>query len=212
MQLVKRHLILEECPAEFWLVVDIGHFQDGISLSGSDSVQLLGHRGRGLLEFIKQCRGDGQKVDAGKRFNLASLHGLVSISPDKKPEISHITERSAHDDGLVTVLLVVVEDFFDRLHTGVLIALVRFSGLVLLVPVEDAADERRDEGDAGFCAGDGLGETEEESEVTVDVMLALELTSGLDSLPRRCNFDKDTLLLDTDGLVEGDEFFGLEGA
>lgn len=51
--------------------------------------------------------------------------------------VAYVTERSTHDDGLVTVLLIVVEDLLDRLDTRVLLALVLGSGLVLLVPIEN---------------------------------------------------------------------------
>ena len=57
----------------------------------------------------------------------------------------HVTERSTHDDGLVSVLFIVVEDFLDGLDTRVIIALVGLSG-TLLVPIEDLfanTNERR---------------------------------------------------------------------
>ena len=51
--------------------------------------------------------------------------------------MTHVTEGGAHDDRLVAVLLVVVEDLVDGLDTRVLLVLVGGSGLVLLVPVKD---------------------------------------------------------------------------
>ena len=50
---------------------------------------------------------------------------------------TYVTEGSTHDDGLVAVLLVVVEDLLDGLNTRVLLVGVVWSGLVLLVPVKD---------------------------------------------------------------------------
>lgn len=50
---------------------------------------------------------------------------------------TYVTERSTHDDGLVAVLLVVVEDLLNGLDTGILLIGVVGSGLVLLVPVEN---------------------------------------------------------------------------
>jgi len=38
MELIKRHLFLEECPAELWLVVDIRNFGNRVSLSGCNVV------------------------------------------------------------------------------------------------------------------------------------------------------------------------------
>lgn len=40
-------------------------------------------------------------------------------------------------------------------------------------------------------------------------MIPLELASGLDTLPCRGDFDEDTLLLNTDGVVECNELLGL---
>lgn len=50
--------------------------------------------------------------------------------------MTHVTERGAHDDGLVVVLLVVVVDLLHGLDTWVIIALVVLSR-VFLVPIED---------------------------------------------------------------------------
>ena len=49
---------------------------------------------------------------------------------------THVAEGSTHDDGIVAVLLVVVEDLLHGLDTRVLIALVVLTRR-LLVPVED---------------------------------------------------------------------------
>lgn len=43
----------------------------------------------------------------------------------------------------------------------------------------------------------------------MDVVLLLEFTGGLDALPCRSDLDEDTLFLDADGVVEGDELLGL---
>ena len=71
------------------------------------------------------------------------------------------------------------------------------------------ADEGRDEGNTSLRTRNGLREAEEEGEVTVDAVVALELAGGLDTLPGRGDLDEDALLLDTDGLVERDEFLRL---
>lgn len=117
--------------------------------------------------------------------------------------------RGTHDDGVVVVLLVVVEDLLDGLDSGVLVALVGLAGR-LLEPVKDSADERRDKGDLGLSASDSLAETEEKGEVAVDAVDLLEVLGGLDTLPGGGNLDQNSLLLDTDGLVESDELVGLE--
>ena len=96
----------------------------------------------------------------------------------------------------------------NRLDARVLGAGVVGVGVLLLVPVEDAADKGRDEGDAGLGARDGLLEAEQEGEVAVDALL-LEVTGGLDTLPGRGDLDQDALLGDADLLVESDELLGL---
>lgn len=64
----------------------------------------------------------------------------------------------------------------------------------MLVPVKDTSDERRDEGDLGLRACNGLLETEEQREVAVDVVLLLEFTCGLDTFPGRSDLDKNSVL------------------
>jgi len=41
-------------------------------------------------------------------------------------------------------------------------------------------------------------------------VVPFEFTRGLDTLPRRCDLDEDTLFLDTNGFIESDEFLGLD--
>ena len=53
-----------------------------------------------------------------------------------------------------------------------------------------------------------MTEAEEEGKVAVDAFL-LKLPGGLDTLPGGGDLDEDTVLLDTDGLVESDELLGL---
>lgn len=43
----------------------------------------------------------------------------------------------------------------------------------------------------------------------MNAVVSLEFPGGLDTLPRRCDFDEDTLLLDTNRFVKRDELFGL---
>lgn len=69
----------------------------------------------------------------------------------------------------------------------------------------------RNERHASLGASNSLTETEEKREVTVNAVVPFEFTRCLDTLPRRCDLDEDTLLLDADGLVESNELFGLDG-
>lgn len=128
--------------------------------------------------------GDGQVVTASELSDLSS-----------------VSERSTHDNGLVAVLLVVVEDALDGGDTGVLLL-----GVLLLCaglePVKDAADEGGDEEGTGLGGSDGLGKGEHESQVAVDAVVTLEDLGGLDALPGGGDLDQDTLLGDTLLLVE----------
>ena len=54
--------------------------------------------------------------------------------------LTYVTEGGTHDDGLVPVLLVVVEDTLDRLDTRVFITLVVFARFLLI----EVKDLRRD--------------------------------------------------------------------
>ena len=120
MQLVERHLVLEEGPAELGLVVDEGHLLDRLALRRRVRVELLRHGGCVVLQLLEQLRCDGEEVDTGESLDLAG-----------------VTEGCAHDDRLVVVLLVVVEDLLHGLHTRVVVARVVLARLVLVVPVKD---------------------------------------------------------------------------
>jgi len=107
----------------------------------------------------------------------------ISHANRRGPTGTYITERGTHDDGPVSVLLVVVVDLTNGLDARVILVLVSGSGLVLFVPVQNTADEGRDEGDISLGTSNSLAKTEQESEVTVDLIVALEFTSSLDTLP-----------------------------
>lgn len=123
------------------------------------------------------------------------------IASSQLGDLADATERSTHDDGLVVVLLVVIEDGLDAGHSWVLLL-----GVLLLVgslePIQDAADEGGDEEGVGLGGGDGLGEGEHEGQVAVDVVLLLEDLGGLDTLPGRGDLDQNAVLGDANGLVE----------
>jgi hypothetical protein len=72
-----------------------------------------------------------------------------------------------------------------------------------------AADERRNQSDASLSTSDSLSETEEEGKIAVDTVVALKLAGSLDTLPRRCDLDQDSVLLDANRLVKSDEFLRL---
>ena len=107
------------------------------------------------------------------------------------------------------MLLVVVEDLLNGLDSRVSLTRVILVLVVSLVPVQDSTNEGGDQGDLGLSTSDGLAETEQEGKVAVDVLLLLEVSSGLDTSVGRSNLDKNSVLVDTDGLVECDKLLSL---
>lgn len=132
--------------------------------------------------------GDGQVVASSQLGNLTDA-----------------SERGTHDDGLVSKLLVVVEDVLDRLNSWVLFLGVCLAGLGL-VPIQDTANERRNQVGIGLSSGNSLDLRKQESEVTVDAVLLLEDTGSLDTFPGGSDLDQDAGLVDTDSFVELQSF------
>ena len=66
---------------------------------------------------------------------------------------------------------------------------------VLLVPVEDASDEGRNERDAGVGRRDGLVQAEEQRKVAVDAFLLKDF-GGADALPGGGDLDQDAVAAD----------------
>ena len=177
------HGVLVEVEAEEGLVLEVALLLN-VELGDVLGLELLGNRVGAVVHLLEEVGGDGEVVAAGKLGDLAE-----------------VAEGGAHDDGLVVVLLVVVEDLDDGLDTGVVLGGVLLLG-VGLVPVEDTADEGRDEVGTGLGGGDGLGKGEHEGQVAVDAVLALELVGGLDTLPGGSELDENAGLVNTGLLVE----------
>ena len=133
--------------------------------------------------------GDGEVVTAGELCNLADA-----------------AEGGAHDDGLVAVLLVVVVDALHALDARVVLGAVLLLGRGL-VPVEDAADKRRDEEDARLGGSDGLHLREEQRQVAVDAVLRLQHVRGLDAFVGRRDLDEHAVFGNADFFVELLSFF-----
>jgi hypothetical protein len=124
------------------------------------------------------------------------------------------------------VLFIVVEGLLDGDDTRVLIALVVLAS-ALLVPIQDlysqlskmphrhnnlstyTADKWRDQSDTSLSTSNSLAKAEEESQVAVNLIIALKFTGSLDTLPSRRDLDQNTLLGDADGIVKRDELLGL---
>lgn len=181
-ELLNSHLFLVEIEAESRLVVDVGPLGD-VQVGGSRGIEFLLNLVGRVVQVLKQVGRDGKIVATGKLGDF-----------------TNVSERGAHDDCLVSVLLVVVEDALHTLDTRVF-----RGGEVLLhgslVPIEDTADEGGDEEGTGLGGGDGLDKGEHEGQVAVDTLLLQDL-GGLDPFPSRSYLDQDTGLIDANGLVE----------
>lgn len=123
------------------------------------------------------------------------------ITSGQLRDLTNVSEASAHHNGLVSELLVVIEDLLNTLDTrvflGAVVLLVR-----CLVPVHDAANKRRDEESTSLGCGNGLGQREHKSQVAVHTVLRLQDMSCLDTLPCRSELDEDARLVDANVFVE----------
>jgi hypothetical protein len=95
-------------------------------------------------------------ISSHRRSGTTYGNGQV-VASGELGDLADAPERGTHDNGLVVVLLVVVEDGLYALDTGVLLLGVLLLGRGL-VPVENAADKGRDEEGASLGGGDGLDE------------------------------------------------------
>ena len=87
-------------------------------------------------------------------------------------DLSQIPKASTHNDSLVVVFLVVVEDRLYALDTWVLLGIV-IPLICGLVPIQDASDKGRDEESTRFSCSNGLREGEHEGKIAIDAMLRL---------------------------------------
>src|SRR5262249_4707555 len=140
----------------------------------------------GPLHLLQQVWADGQQVTTGKANDLV-----------------HLAETRAHDLGLVAELFEVVVNPRDRSNTRVFVSR-DVAAALLLVPVVDAADEGRNERNAGLGAGHGLGKAEQERQIAVDA-LALQLFGGTNPFPGAGELDEDPLSADPRLFIHADQ-------
>ena len=87
-------------------------------------------------------------------------------------DLPQAPKASTHNDSLVVVFLVVVEDRLYALDTWVLLGTVIL--LVCgLIPIQDASDEGRNEESTRFSCSNSLREGEHEGKIAIDAMLGL---------------------------------------
>src|SRR6202042_711137 len=97
-----------------------------------------------------------------------------------------------------------VVDRRDGLHAGIVGSVVVAVWLVLLVPVEDASDEGRDEGGFGFGGSDCLMKSKEQRHVAVDTLL-LEDFGGANAFPGGGQLDENAIAGDACLVVQSDD-------
>lgn len=172
-ELLHGHLVLVELEAVERLVVEVLKLGQ-VEVLGVLCVQLGRHLIRGVVQLLQKCRLEDILVSAKALCGHEKItygNGEV-VTASELGDLTNIPERCAHNNSLVSVLLVVVENALHRLDTRV------FLGRVLLLggslePVENAADEGRDEESAGLGGSNSLDLGEEEGKVAVDLVLLL---------------------------------------
>lgn len=200
-ELLRGHSILVQVEAEERLVLEVAALGD-VEVGGIGRVELLGDRVGRVVELLQEV-GLGMvsyrrphSVSEGQTYRDGQV-----VAASELGDLAGVTERSSHDNGLVAVLLVVVEDALHRLDTGVLLGGV-FALVGSLEPVEDTANERRDKEGTRLSTGDGLHEGEHEGQVAVDLVLSLEDVGCLDTLPGGSDLDQNAIPRDAERLVE----------
>ena len=73
VELVERHRVLEEVPAELRLIVNVRHLSNVLRRCCSLRIELLGDWVGRLPELLKECGSNGEEVDTGQRLDLAGL-------------------------------------------------------------------------------------------------------------------------------------------
>jgi hypothetical protein len=168
-----------------------GRFVDGealfAALAGLGRVEFALERAGALGQLAEQLRRDGEQIAAGQ------LDDFVGV-----------TEACAHHLGLMAVLFEVVVNARHRHDAGVFRGRVGVAPRLLLVPIENAPDEGRNQRDAGVGAGNGLVQPEEQRQVAVNA-LALELLGRANALPGGGDFDENAVARHVRRLVKLDE-------
>lgn len=181
-QFLDGHLLFVEVEPEERLVIQVASLGD-VKFRCTLGVKLLWHIVCAVIEFLEQIGGDGQVVTTSQLGDL-----------------TNIPEGGTHDDSVVAVFLVVVEDGLNALDTWVFLWLEVFLH-GCLVPVEDSADEGRDQVGTGFGGSDSLDKGEHEGQIAVNALL-LEDLGGLNSFISGCDLDQDAVFGNSDRVVE----------
>ena len=112
-------------------------------------------------------------------------------------DFSNVSKAGTHNNGLIAILFVVVENLLYALDTWVFLSAV-VPLVCCLIPIKDTADEGGDEESACFSCSDGLRKGEHEGQIAIDAVLRLQNVRCLDALPCRGKFDKNAGFVDAD--------------
>lgn len=198
-KLLSSHGILVEVESEVSFVVDVTELLDIESL-GSSGIELLWNWGIGVHQLFKELGllslANGNTMETSETYSDGKV-----ITASQLSDLTNTSERSTHNDSLIAVFLVVVEDRLYGGNSGIVLLSV---GLIVLglEPVHDSANEGGYEEGTALSGSDGLDLGKHEGKIAVDCMVTLKDAGGLDTLPCGGNLDEDAGLVDSEGFVE----------
>jgi hypothetical protein len=123
------------------------------------------------------------------------------ITPRQLGNLPNIPKARTHDNSLIAILLIIIKDSLHTCNTRIVLRAVRLARAGL-VPIQDAADEGRDQEGAGLGGRDSLYFAEHQCQIAVYAVIALQDACGLDSFPGRGDLDQDAGFVDADVFVE----------
>ena len=133
--------------------------------------------------------------------DLSAYRDRQVIAAGELGNFTFVSEAGPHDNCLIAIFLVVVENGLYALDAWVVLGgIIFFRGC--LVPIQDSANERRDKECTSFGCSNCLWEGEHQSQVAVDAMLSLQSVCGLDAFPCRCELDEDSRLVNANRFVQ----------
>ena len=133
----------------------------------------------------------GGRVEAARQHRLGHRQPGEEVGRDEEAvatggshHLLEVAKAPGHDLRREIVVSVIVVDAPDEGAAGILGGRVDLDAALVAVPVDDAADERRDQRGAGLGGGDRLVHAEDQRQAGVDAFLLQDL-GGADALPGR---------------------------
>src|SRR6266702_1134542 len=170
-ELLRRHCVLVVHPAKGLFIQMEALFLAGLRFH---RIEFTIQRSLGLLQLVKKLRTDREQIASGQSDDLV-----------------HIPEAGAHHLRFVAVFLVVIVDASDGPNAGILVRGNLLAPSLLLIPVVDTADKRRNQGDSSLGTRDCLREAEKKRQIAVDAFL-LQKLGRTNALPGAGDLDQDS--------------------